>query len=113
MPTEFLTSSSPASNFAVMFSGPSCRHTFAGTESNHEECSLSGERHAEDNRSWHLEDGVSGSVRMGILQLKPQPAVTDLRFSYPDPGRPVVHRDSHKALRSSPSCHTTGVRHRR
>ena len=37
-------------------------HTFAGTESNHEECSLSGDRHAEDNRSWHLEDGVSGSV---------------------------------------------------
>src|SRR5258708_32907450 len=98
MPTEFLTSSSPASNFAVMFSGPSCSHTFAGTESNHEECSLSGDRHAEDNRSWHLEDGVSGSVRMGFLQLKPQPAVNDLRFSYPDPGGPMGHSDSLRML---------------
>jgi hypothetical protein len=44
-------------------------HTFAGTESNHEECSLSGDRHAEDNRSRHLEDGVSGSVRMRLLSL--------------------------------------------
>jgi hypothetical protein len=41
-----LNSSSPVSHFAVMFSGPSCRHTFAGTESNHEKCSLSGDLHA-------------------------------------------------------------------
>src|ERR1700736_3967956 len=41
-----------------------------------------------------------------------QRVVGCLRFSYPDSGRPLARRASHKALRSSPSCHTTDVRHR-
>src|SRR5580658_2691701 len=66
MSTEFLTSLSPASNFAVMSS---------------------------------------------VLTLR-LPAI-DPRFFYPNPSRPLVRRDSHKGLRSSPSCHMTNGRHRR
>ena len=45
------------------------------------------------------------------LELKPQPAVRDLRFFYPDSGRPLTRRDSRKGLRSPPSGHMTNGRH--
>ena len=48
--------------------------------------------------------------QMQLVELKLQPAVRDRRFSYPDSGRPLARRDSHKGLRSSPSCHMTNGR---
>src|SRR4029077_19523882 len=48
-----------------------------------------------------------------LRMIKRQRVVRYLRFSYPDSGQPLARRDSRKALRSSPSCHTTDVRHRR
>jgi hypothetical protein len=51
--------------------------------------------------------------QMQLIELKLQLAARDLRLSYPDSGQPLTRRDSHKALRSSPSCHMTNGRHRR
>jgi hypothetical protein len=48
-----------------------------------------------------------------LRMIKLQRVVRYLRFSYPDSGRPLARRDSHKALRSSLSCHTIDVCHRR
>jgi glyoxylase-like metal-dependent hydrolase (beta-lactamase superfamily II) len=45
--------------------------------------------------------------------LKPQLAAISFLLFCPARGRPLAHRDSHKGLRGSPSCHTTDGRHRR
>src|SRR6202162_6671047 len=51
--------------------------------------------------------------QMQLVEFKLPPAVRDLRFSDPDSARPLTRRDSHKEIRSSPSCHMTNGRHRR
>src|ERR1700722_3833325 len=52
-----------------------------------------------------LSPAVNFAVMSSVLTLRLP--VIDPRFFYPNPSRPLVRRDSHKGLRSSPSCHMT------
>ena len=57
-----------------------------------------------------LSSASNFAVMSSVLTLR-LPAI-DPRFFYPNPSRPLARRDSHKGLRSLPSCHMTDGRHR-